>query len=163
MKENYEIKNEAEIVSRIREQDEKHTQSSKIFILYFSVTFMAKSYQLAMHWFKGSSIDSLWSNVALFVVSLIAIPVLIYRIRKMKVINYNIPVNELVKIAKKRYKPATGILILITVLLLLLVLIAPSMVEGHLPFVVGGLCGIVFGSIFCYIKRKRFIRSISGL
>lgn len=161
MKKNYEIKNETEIVSLIKEQDEKQTQSFKIFILYFSVTFMAKSYQLVMYWFKGASIDSLWSNVSLAVVSLIAIPVLIYRIRKIRDINYNIPVNELVKAAKKRYKPATRMLILITVLLLLFVLIAPSMVEGHLAFMIGGLCGIVFGSIFYYIKRKRFIRSIS--
>lgn len=151
-------------VRRIREQDQNQIRSFKIFVVYFSIMLLVKLAQLVAHWVNGSPIDSLWNNVALSLLSVVAIPVLIYRIKRLSATDYyNIPVGELVDAAKRRYRPLVGILLLVAAFLLLLILFAPSVVEGNLALIWGVILGIVLGSAICYVRRRRFIQSISDL
>jgi hypothetical protein len=148
-------------VRRIREQDQNQIHSFKVLVVYFSIILLVKLIQLVTHWVSGSPIDSLWSHVALSLLSVVAIPVLIVRIRRLSATDYySIPVAELVDAAKRRYRPLVSTLLLVAGFLLLLILFAPSVAEGNLTFIWGGFSGIVLGAVICYVRRRRFIRSI---
>jgi hypothetical protein len=151
-------------VRRIREQDQNQIRTFKVLVVYFSLLLLTKMIQLVSHCVSGSPIDSLWSCVALSILSVVAIPVLIWRIRRLSATDYyNIPVGELVDAAKSRYKPLESTLLLVAGFLLLLILFAPSIADGNRAFIWGGFSGIVLGSVICYVSRRKFIRSISDL
>lgn len=151
-------------VRRIREQDQNQIRTFKVLVVYFSLLLLTKLIQLVGHWVSGSPIDSLWSCVALSILSVVAIPVLIYRIKRIGATDYyNIPVGELVDAAKRRYKPLESTLLIVAGFLLLLILFAPSIADGNRAFIWGGFSGIVLGSVICYVSRRKFIRSISDL
>lgn len=159
-----EAQKECLAVRRIREQDQNQIRSFKVLVVYFSIILLVKLTQLVAHWVNGSPIDSLWSHVALLLLSVVAIPVLIVRIRRLSATDYyTTPVAELVDAAKRRYRPLVSTLLLVAGFLLLLIFFAPSIADGNRAFIWGGLTGVVLGSVICYVSRRRFIRSISDL
>ncbi|WP_320054772.1 hypothetical protein [uncultured Acetobacteroides sp.] len=150
-------------VRRIREQDQKQVHSFKVLVVYFSIILLVKLIQLVSHWVNSSPIDSLWSHVALSLLSAVAIPVLIVRIRRLSATDYNsTPVAELVEAAKRRYQPLVSTLLLVAGFMLLLLFFAPSLSDGNRAFIWGGFSGIMLGAVICYVERRRFIRSISN-
>ena len=158
-----EVQKECMTVRRIREQDQNQIRTFKFLVVYFSLLLLTKLIQLVTHWVSGSPIDSLWSCVVLSIVSVVAIPVLIYRIKRLNTTDYNIPVGELVEAAKRRYRPLESTLLLVAGFLLLLILFAPSIVGDSFYFILGGLFGIILGSVICYRQRTKFIRLISNV
>lgn len=158
-----EAQKECMTVRRIREQDQNQIRTFKVLVVYFSLLLLTKLIQLVVHWVSGSPIDSLWSCVALSILSVVAIPILIYRIKRIRATDYYISVNDLVDIAKKRYKPLESTLLLVAGFLLLLILFVPSIADGNRAFIWGCLSGVVLGSIICYRQRTKFIRLISNV
>lgn len=151
------------VVRHIQEHDEKQIKSFKILVIYFSIILLVKLVLLVSHWVSGSPIDSLWSHVGVSLLLVVGIPTLIYRIKKLRAIDYYCPIGELVNAAKRRYQPHESILLLVLGFLLLLIIFAPSIADGNHAFIWGGISGLVLGSVICYVSRRKFIRTISDL
>ncbi len=163
-------------VVRIREQYQNQVRSLYFFTAYFFLTLATRAYAVVEHWAKSSSVEGMGVEVALALLSVVAIPILIIRIKKLKAIDYSIPVEELIGQACRRFRPLASTLLTAGIALSLVFLIAltvdggswmstpiRTLVDSHLPLLLGVLTGLVFGCAVYYVQRRKFIRSITNL
>lgn len=168
----------ASAVGLIREQDKKQLRMLYVLVACFTVNLLMKASDIVASWAKQSTIRGMDVEVAFVLLSVVAIPILIFRIRGLRTIDYSDTPDVLVGNAIKRFKPMVGAVLAFAILLavmLVAVLIADgqgpfsdalslkALLKHHLFFLLGVLMGGMVGGISCYVGRRRFIRAVKLL